>query len=67
MLSLLFLLSHWTGLFNLREIPADNTCTSLPQTWSVPRGDRIEPEAVMKAAPLQNLSLSKWAKGNGLQ
>ena len=33
---------------SLKEIPADKTCTSLPQTWSVPRGDQIEPEPVMK-------------------
>ena len=30
------------------EIPAHKTCTSLPQAWCVPRGDRIEPECVMK-------------------
>ena len=47
MFALLFLLSHWS-LLNLKEIPADKTCTSLPQTWSVPRGDQIEPEPVMK-------------------
>ena len=39
MFALLFLLSHWS-LLNLKEIPADKTCTSLPQTWSVPRGGR---------------------------
>ena len=32
----------------LGEIPADKTCTSLPQTWSAPRGHRLEPEPVMK-------------------
>lgn len=47
MFALLFLLSHWS-LLDLREIPADKTCTSLPQVWSVPRGDRIESEPVMK-------------------
>lgn len=47
MFALLFLLSHWS-LLHLREIPADKTCTSLPQVWSVPRGDRIESEPVMK-------------------
>ena len=47
MFALLFLLSHWS-LLNLKETPADKTCTSLPQTWSVPRGDQIEPKPVMK-------------------
>lgn len=47
MFALLFLLSHWS-LLNLKEIPAHKTCTGLPQTWSVPRGDQIEPEPVMK-------------------
>ena len=49
MFALLYLLTHWS-LLNLGEIPADNTCTSLPQAWSVPRGDRIEPEPVMKCS-----------------
>lgn len=38
MFALLYLLAHWS-LLNLGEIPADKTCTSLPQAWSVPRGD----------------------------
>ena len=47
MFALLFLLSHWS-LLTLKEIPAHKTCTGLPQTWSVPRRDQIEPEPVMK-------------------
>lgn len=46
-IAFLFLLNHWCQL-NLKEIPADKTCTSLPQSWSVPRGDKIAPEPVMK-------------------
>ena len=52
MFALLYLLTHWS-LLNLGEIPADKTCTSLPQAWSVPRGDRIEPEPVMKCSYAQ--------------
>ena len=44
--ALLYLLSHWS-LLGQKEIPADKTCTSLPQVWHQPRGDRIEPEPVM--------------------
>ena len=42
---LLYTLSHWFML-KLTEIPADTTCTSLPQTWHVPRGPQIQPEPV---------------------
>ncbi|RMX48381.1 hypothetical protein pdam_00025034 [Pocillopora damicornis] len=38
MFALLYLLTHWS-LLNLGEIPADKTCSNLPQAWSVPRGD----------------------------
>ena len=34
-------------MLKLTEIPADKTCTSLPQTWYVPRGSQIQPEPVM--------------------
>ena len=52
MFALLYPLTHWS-LLNLGEIPADKTCSSLPQAWSVPRGDRIEPEPVMKCSYAQ--------------
>ena len=52
MFALLYLLTHWS-LLNLGEIPADKTCSSLPQAWSVPRGDWIEPEPVMKCSYAQ--------------
>lgn len=52
MFALLYPLTHWS-LLNLGEIPADKTCTSLPQAWSVPRGNRIEPEPVMKCSSAQ--------------
>lgn len=29
-------------------IPADQTCTSVPQQWHKPRGTNIDPETVMK-------------------
>lgn len=32
----------------MKEIPADQTCTSLPQQWHKPRGAKILPEPVMK-------------------
>ena len=31
-----------------KEIPANKTCTSVPQEWHKPRGDGIEPEPVMR-------------------
>ena len=52
MFALLYLLAH-LSLLNLVEIPADKTFTSLPQAWSVLRGDRIEPEPVMKCTYAQ--------------
>lgn len=46
---LLYLLCHWS-LLGIKEIPADKTCTSLPQQWHKPRPtDKIEPEPVMKS------------------
>ena len=66
MFALLYLLGHWS-LLNLGEIPADKTCTSLPQAWSVPWGDRIEPEPVMKCTYAEKLPLIKLVKGKGLQ
>lgn len=38
-------LSNWQ-LMGLTEVPAELPCTSLPQRWSIPRGTKIEPEAV---------------------
>ena len=32
----------------MKEIPIDKTCTSLPQQWHIPRGDKIRPEPVIK-------------------
>lgn len=46
---LLYTLNHWFML-KLTEIPADKTCTSLPQTWHVPRGPQIQPEPVMSCS-----------------
>lgn len=43
---LLFTLNHWF-LLGLKEIPADKTCTSLPQLWHQPMGARIQPEPAM--------------------
>ena len=43
---LLYTLNHWF-LLGLKEIPADKTCTSLPQMWHQPRGTRIESEPIM--------------------
>jgi len=31
----------------IKEIPANKTCTSVPQEWHKPTGDSIEPEPVM--------------------
>ena len=52
MFALLYLLTH-RSLLNLEEIPPDKTCTSLPQAWSVPQWDRIEPAPVMKCSYAQ--------------
>ena len=65
MFALLYLLTHWS-LLNSGEIPADKTCSSLPQAWSVPRGDRIEPEPVMKCSYAQ-AATDQGGKGKGLQ
>lgn len=37
-------------MLGIREIPADKTCTSVPQEWHQPRGDNIDPDPVMKCA-----------------
>ena len=49
MFGLLYLLNHWCML-GIKEIPANKTCTSVPQEWHKPRGDSIEPEPVMKCS-----------------
>ena len=43
---LLYTLNHWF-LLGITEIPADKTCTSLPQMWHQPRGGRIVAEPIM--------------------
>ena len=37
-------------MLGIKEIPANKTCTSVPQEWHKPRGDSIEPEPVMKCS-----------------
>ena len=49
MFGLLYLLNHWCML-GIKEIPANKTCTSVPQEWHNPRGNSIEPEPVMKCS-----------------
>jgi len=39
-----------------KEIPANQTCTSVPQEWHKPRGHKIEPEPVMKCAFVKSSS-----------
>lgn len=33
-------------LQGLKDVPSDVACTSMPQAWHVPRGEKIEPVAV---------------------
>lgn len=49
MFGMLFLLNHWSML-KIQEIPCGSkeTCTSVPQVWHKPRGDKIRPDPVMK-------------------
>ena len=47
--ALLYLLNHWCML-GIMEIPANHTCTSVPQQRYKPRGSTIEPEPVLKCA-----------------
>ena len=51
-MGLLYTLNHWF-LLGLKEIPADKTCTSLPQLWHQPRGTRIQPEPAMSCCFVQ--------------
>ena len=37
-------------MLEIKEIPANKTCTSVLQEWHKPRGDSIEPEPVMKCS-----------------
>lgn len=46
-IALLYVINHWKAT-NEKEIPSDLSCTSLPQKWHKPRGDKITPEPVMK-------------------
>ena len=46
---LLYTLNHWF-LLGITEIPADKTCTSLPQMWHQPRDGCIVAEPIMKSA-----------------
>lgn len=41
------MVNHWKST-NQWEIPADLSSTSVAPKWHVPRGDKIEPEPVMK-------------------
>ena len=52
---MLYLFNHWS-LLGLKEIPADLTCTSLPQAWNIPRGESITPEPVMKCTFVKPVS-----------
>ena len=40
-------------MLGIMEIPANQTCTSVPQQWHKPRGATIEPELVMKCVFLE--------------
>ncbi|KAJ8308103.1 hypothetical protein KUTeg_012977, partial [Tegillarca granosa] len=49
--------SHMVGLvktiqqfkiLGLKDVPSEQACTSLPQTWHIPRGNRITPISVSK-------------------
>jgi len=53
--TLLYLFNHWCML-GRKEIPANQTCTSVPQEWHKPRGQKIEPEPVMKCAFVKSSS-----------
>ena len=53
-------------MLGITEIPADQTCTSVPQQWHKPRGASIEPEPVMNV-PLSKPHLTKVASENWLQ
>ena len=33
-------------LLGLKEVPAEQACTSLPQQWHIPRGNKINPASV---------------------
>ena len=65
MFGLLYLLNHWCML-GIKEIPANKTCTSVPQEWHKPRGDSIEPEPVMKCS-FSKASLTRMASENYIQ
>ena len=44
--ALLFQLNHYSCL-NIKGIPSDTTCTSLPQSWHIPRATSVCPLPVM--------------------
>ncbi|XP_045214744.1 uncharacterized protein LOC123564895 [Mercenaria mercenaria] len=46
-IALLYNVNHWSSK-RMTEIPADMSCTEVSQIWHKPRGDKIEPEPVMK-------------------
>ena len=45
-MALAYLANHWSAT-QIKEIPADVTCTDLPQTWHKPRGSSIQPDPIM--------------------
>ena len=43
----LYQIQHWS-LTRIKEIPAEKSCTSRPQKWHKPRGEKITPQPLMK-------------------
>ena len=47
MVAFLCQIQHWS-LTRIKEIPAEKSCTSRPQNWHNPRGEKITPQPLMK-------------------
>lgn len=57
-IALVFTLENWRAE-GLDEIPDEPSSTSRPQSWHVPRGSKIKPEAIAKVVVANPTSARK--------
>ncbi|KAJ8299945.1 hypothetical protein KUTeg_021464 [Tegillarca granosa] len=60
-LAVLMTLQNWI-LDGYKEVPAEQSCTSLPQSWDKPRGSKIHPEPVSQMVICKPVNVSRKRK-----
>lgn len=46
-------------LLGLKEVPAEQACTSPPQQWNIPRGNKIKPASVNQITVVKSKEIHK--------